>query len=943
MSEKESEDAVGKTEVVESDTVTPSENYEPWVLLKCVFCNTTFTGKENSKLLECLHAACSMCLTNWTSKLNEAGKEEKSCPECHFITKKDNLLENKFLSELLLVTDSQEDTDDIKCSNHPETLATDWCDTCSAYICEMCVMAHRQLKPTKDHSIRSKSEFLEMSKDKKPQSRFPCPVHPRELLTVYCTSCNTMTCRDCQLADHRSHKYLFLSEMASETRNTMQKIVRHLKTTSETLSEKINQLEQNSKGINESKSGILNEIKEIVVLLTNAVRKGGTDLMYEINEVCEKQLTETDQKKAILEQKRIQIQHCVDFMSNTLEKSSDPALMFAKTHIINHLKRVHQASEDLPEIDNNFYIALVKPNVDKIVKGLNKFARMETSLTAFTPSSSPGQQTVTPPQNTTAPSPAPHQQRAPILQNIQYQQIQNQNQMPTLQYQQKGPRLAQVPTNNQMHINPGKVYLTELQSNSTVSQQMNPGNMYMPNSGTQQVQRHQIPYPVNVNLGSRFQSATPSMMIIRSTMQQQVTSTSNFQNPVIIKYPYKQDPSQYVYAYQSSNQPIPHPRQSPHHMNQMGKGVIAGPSGVQCTSASQQIRPHDNLMPQQALRQSLSNNPNITWHIPQTDSNQQPNIKAQTQPSQVHNDSFKILLTKSRTPPTAPTPTSVSSSAPKTPSPHPHNRAGEDMLNNLCQASLNDVLKTLSNLDKTLDNTESGKGEGLVHSSTGPRAQNSCKLQNQPSPPKGEWQKEDPNEDWCAVCMDGGELVCCDNCPKVFHINCHIPRLPQIPKETWQCSLCSSLRCLPEAGLKSTGDSLSPEEKKICQRILLELYCQYDSSIHFREPIPPDHVEYHKAIKNPMSFDQIRNRLEEDGSSRYTNIKQVIRDIRLVFKNAFHFNPIGSHIYADGMTLEEFLETLLTKYLPLFAHTNLHDTKKDDEVIPPKKIKRSID
>lgn len=69
--------------------------------------------------------------------------------------------------------------------------------------------------------------------------------------------------------------------------------------------------------------------------------------------------------------------------------------------------------------------------------------------------------------------------------------------------------------------------------------------------------------------------------------------------------------------------------------------------------------------------------------------------------------------------------------------------------------------------------------------STGVQSQ----TQQQESPPTGEQQtekspelEEDPNEDWCAVCQNGGELLCCDKCPKVFHLSCHIPILNASPR-----------------------------------------------------------------------------------------------------------------------------------------------------------------
>ena len=50
------------------------------------------------------------------------------------------------------------------------------------------------------------------------------------------------------------------------------------------------------------------------------------------------------------------------------------------------------------------------------------------------------------------------------------------------------------------------------------------------------------------------------------------------------------------------------------------------------------------------------------------------------------------------------------------------------------------------------------------------------------------------SDDFCKQCKTGGDLLCCETCPTVYHIGCTNPPLSELPEDDWFCPECENNR-----------------------------------------------------------------------------------------------------------------------------------------------------
>ncbi|XP_061380790.1 E3 ubiquitin-protein ligase TRIM33 isoform X1 [Danaus plexippus] len=881
---------VSKTEENADSLASPTR--ANFLSTRCVFCNTQLAQTDGvPKLMECLHSACEPCIK---SKIEEklagsrdflgAGRVTIRCSACRLHCQPGNMIDQRFVMEKVALDHTGNNgslSGEQACNSceDPEP-ATSYCVDCAEFICDNCVHAHQRLKITKDHTIKCKEEAVSELQAAQAGARTAhdmyCRDHPQERLTLFCETCDRLTCRDCQLQHHRDHKYQFSTEMAAQARGSIAALLSEVSYKRVLLGSAMKVIRDRQLLIADKKKALVHEITQTVVKLTNAINTRGKQLVLRLNEVCDAKQRTLSEKKDALEQLAAITDHCVDFVNAALEQGSDTAVLHSKRAVCAHLQRIKSRRADIPNPEIPVRISLALDKLPDLIRVLSNIGAIVVD--GKVDGGSGGSSGSAGVGGAAGGGAAAGNSGAGAL----------------------GPYHAAAPPHSAV------VALQQVAMHQSFVQAVSgPGSAVGSPGGAaylglQRTRAHtplRHPHVTSTTHPHHLHGMNEMNLNLRGLLNASGVRRGPPPGPG------------------PATAPPTHAMQHPYHQIMGGYGNNVYGSGAPSGRRSGGPRtpspaPHHPPAPHHTHQP-----PPAKWHIPQHGlANVDMLSVGVSEGGLTPAADYKITLGRARAT------SAVTSTNPKTPSPS-LNGAGASELDKVCAESVQDLMATIAKLDSNgvqvvaeAAGAAGANSPAIVHSSTDTGG----------APAVAAPAAGDPNEDWCAVCMDGGELMCCDKCPKVFHQYCHIPTIEKLPEETesWQCLLCVNFAEEHASEELEVEGELGKRGRKIVERITLEMYCQYELSLAFREPVPTTDIHYHNVIERPMCLDTIRARLQPRSPSRYTRLDQFVSDCRLLFRNAYKYNTPDSQVYKDAKRLEEFFDSQLVKWLPEFAYWN---------------------
>ncbi|XP_041801514.1 E3 ubiquitin-protein ligase TRIM33 isoform X3 [Chelmon rostratus] len=996
----------------------------------CAVCKQNLQSRDcEPKLLPCLHSFCLKCIPQPERQISVQvpgphGQTDTHivnvmrCSVCHQDYKQSDIIDNYFVKDTTEATSTSDEKSAQVCTSCEDNAGTiGFCVECGEWLCKTCVEAHQRVKITKDHKIHTKEDADAASESVGTSGQRPvfCPIHKQEPLKLFCETCDTLTCRDCQLLEHKEHRYQFLEEAFQNHKGIIETSVAKLQEKKSYVHYSVSQVQSRLKELNETHKKVEHEIKIAVFTLINEINKKGKSLLQQLESLTKERSMRLVAQHKDTTQLAQQIHHVLNFCHWAITTGSSTALLYSKRLILFQLRQLFKARlEPAPQAngvvrffcDPTFWAKNVVNLGNLVVEKPPPPAQPPNVMVGGPPISTgqslPGKH---PGQINLAQLRLQHMQQAAYAQQKQQQQQQQHQQQIQQQMRiasqmsQQHPRQAGQPMVQQqpprlismqqlprgpggMNGGPGPpIYPSSHhmrlpgppQGRMPTAQPRHNGQQYPPMMQPQ-LQRqmsiesemshqrfrfllqsghsnpgHAGPFPVaslhNANPTSPTSASMAGAHAHRSPASpiigpiELIPSVTNPENlPCLPEIPPIQledagssnlghllsryitastqhqlgsvdmNPSPGLSTHSSgssgpSNAHTPARPSSTSSTGSRGSCSSAGRAGPGGGAAIEQVRVKQEpgtddsySCPASSLKTERSKDARSACMMSSPENSPLPVVGAVS----TGQDDPKALGERIKTEPQSEAPCSgLNGPSTTTSSPSTTTLTSTTSLSTENSSSTAGAPLTNGNSDKGTETKGGGASAGTGNSGG---------------------KEDDPNEDWCAVCINGGDLLCCDHCPKVFHMKCHVPTIKIFPKGDFLCTFCRSLSN-PEIeycddSRKITGEQgLSPEDQRRCERLLLHIFC-HELSVGFRKPVPSSVPNYYKIIKQPMDLKKVKKRLQLRSSLYYQSTQEFVSDMRLIFKNCAKYNEAGSEMAISGEAVGLYFEEKLQEMFP---------------------------
>ncbi|KAK6192090.1 hypothetical protein SNE40_003631 [Patella caerulea] len=918
----------------------------------CILCKNSLV-ERNAYLMPCIHSVCEACIkvnNGDTVNSGEGGKspvsivnlaDDVTCTDCKEKYQIADLVENLLTrrsSDTPIVIEEVEKHACTGCEDAIE--ATSHCEDCEEWLCDQCVFAHKRVKITKDHTITGKNNKNSSDGTMNETATF-CKLHKHEKLNFFCEVCDMLTCRDCQLLEHKEHRYQFLPQAAEIYKEQTEKFAAHLQAKKETLKLSASKIQEKLIYVKSQKDVVRDEVQSQARKLVEHVIEYAKQILQNLNFVCDaagKRLAQEGADASAMLQK---IEHMSSFLRNLKNEKNDLSLLYTKKLILKQAASLSQANLELYSLKGQLNLEY-RHESPFFFQNIHKLGTIFVNGLRYPPPKyQQGQQPPIPgvTQNGAANvNPASEDQRRMMAfamqraaqakqQQQQHQQHQFQNRMSVLQSHAQQRPVNQQPNqpnilrNNQQggnlpfnwqssnnHRGQQLAHNTQASGGQMVNhafllqQQVN-RQQHHSNQNQQQFQPMKLnTRPVTSNIathqqmamgwgGNRSSGNSPRSTEGGSMGNNRRHSTSPAHNGNVEST----EDDFYdciITAAKIKGQKL-----------EDNAGLIVG-------DESNTINLIDDVEADNVLSDVLKNMPKELTET-KDDIIKQENVPAP-----------EILVTSPK--PAPPTPVEEKETTEK-PSEAPE--AIEKPTETTTAAEPTSIAETNTTTSTTTTTTE-----------TPAIAQKSISSESDEKASQ-ESSQSDPNEDYCACCHNGGDVLCCEKCPRVFHLHCHIPPLPCVPPGIFVCLLCEATEKVPE---EETDENINPGSKrkaplgltdrelKICEKILLELFC-HQQSVAFHEPVGRNVLNYHKIVTKPQDFTNIKCKLSRQHFNHYNSVYSFLSDVRQVFINCALYNAPESEVGKSGQFVRKFFEELVEKNLPGY----LKFVQSEPTITPP--------